>query len=78
MADELFCIQRDQTQWNVLARAEGHLVVFAKSWGRDRVFNIVLDHDDPRLGNPKVQKLYARGMRWGTEGLWANTQHSRS
>ena len=41
-------------------------------------WNIVLDHDDPRLRNPNVQNLYARGMRRGTGGLWANTQHSRS
>lgn len=69
VADELFYIQGDQTQWNILARAEGHPVVFTKSWGKGRVFNIALGHDDRPLGNPNVQKLHVRGIRWAAGGL---------
>ena len=67
--DELFVIQGDQTQWNILARAEGHPVVFTKCWGEGRVFNIALGHDDRALSTPSVRELYLRGVRWAARDL---------
>jgi len=64
VADELFYIQGNQTEWNILARAEGHPVVFAKSWAKGRVVNIALGHDDRCLTNPNVERIYVRGIQW--------------
>ena len=67
--DELFYIQGDQTQWNILARAEGHPVVFTKSWGKGRVVNIALGHDDRPLSTPSVREMYLRGVSWAGNDL---------
>jgi type 1 glutamine amidotransferase len=67
--DELFNIQGDMTQWNILARAEGHPVVFTKSYGKGRVCNIALGHDDRALGNASVRTMYVRGIQWAAHQL---------
>ena len=67
--DDLFNIQGDQTQWNVLARAEGHPVVYTKTWGKGRVVSIALGHDDRPLSIPSVRELYLRGVRWAGRDL---------
>jgi len=64
VADELFYIQGNQNEWNILARAEGHPVVFTKSWGQGRVVSIALGHDDRPLSNPNVEQLHIRGIQW--------------
>ena len=62
--DELFYIQGNQTQWEILGRAEGHPVVFTKSWGKGRVYNNALGHDGRSLNHPSVRELYLRGIKW--------------
>ncbi|MBM3190647.1 MAG: ThuA domain-containing protein [Chloroflexi bacterium] len=62
--DELFIIEGDQTQWQVLARAEGHPVIYTKMWGKGRVCMNALGHDGRALGNPSLQTLYLRGVQW--------------
>ena len=67
--DELLYIQGDMTQWEILARAEGHPVVYNTRWGQGRVFNIALGHDDRCLTNPNVERLYVRGIQWAAGQL---------
>ena len=62
--DELFIIEGDQTQWEILARAEGHAVVYTKTWGKGRVYMNALGHDGRALSNPTLQELYLRGAQW--------------
>ena len=62
--DELFVIEGDQTKWHVLARAEGHPVIYTKMWGKGRVCQISLGHDTSALNNPSLQALYVRGVSW--------------
>ena len=62
--DELFIIEGDQTQWKVLARAEGHPVLYTKSWGKGRVCMNALGHDGRALRHPSLQRLYLREVQW--------------
>jgi type 1 glutamine amidotransferase len=46
-------------------RPDGDLpVVWAKSYGKGRVFVSNLGHLDERWDDPAVQKLYLEGIRW--------------
>ena len=62
--DELFVIEGDQTKWHVLARAEGHPVIYTKMWGKGRVCQNALGHDARALNSPSLQTLYIRGIEW--------------
>ena len=62
--DELYVVDGDMTRWRVLARAQGHPVVWTKPYGKGRVFSISLGHDERALDHPSVRKLYVRGIRW--------------
>jgi type 1 glutamine amidotransferase len=62
--DELFVVQGDMTRWHILARAEGHPVVWTKRYGAGRVFCTALGHDYRSLDHPSVQTLYVRGIEW--------------
>ena len=67
--DELFLVEGDQRDWYVLARCEGHPVVFLKHWFLGRVFNCTLGHDQRALTHASVQKLYIRGIQWAARKL---------
>jgi len=69
LADELFVIQGNQREWDILARAEGHPVVFTKTWGQGRVVNVAVGHDDRPLTNPNVEQFYVRGIQWAGQQL---------
>ena len=62
--DELFFLQGDQTQWQVLARAQGHPVMYVKSFGLGRVFVCALGHDETRFRVPATAEILRRGARW--------------
>lgn len=62
--DELYVIEGDQTQWHVLARAEGHAIVYTKAWGAGRVYSNALGHDARALGHPDFQTLVVNGVEW--------------
>ncbi len=62
--DELYVVDGDMTSWYVLARAQGHPVVWTKPYGAGRVFSITLGHDARALAHPAVQQLYVRGIQW--------------
>ena len=67
--DELYVVDGDMTSWYVLARAQGHPVVWTKPYGAGRVFNISLGHDERALTHPAVQQLYVRGIQWAGRQL---------
>ena len=67
--DELFLVEGDLRLWYVIARAEGHPVVFLKHWGLGRVFNITLGHDERSLGHHSVKDLHIRGIKWAARKL---------
>lgn len=62
--DELFIVEGDQNQWNIIARAEGHAVLWTKQWGEGRVHTNVLGHDGHALNNLSLQTLILRGIEW--------------
>ncbi len=62
--DELFFLQGDQTQWKVLARAQGHPIMYVKSFGLGRVFVCALGHDETRFNLPPTTEILRRGARW--------------
>ncbi len=62
--DELFFLQGDQTQWKVLARAQGHPIMYVKSFGLGRVFVCALGHDETRFQVPTTTEILRRGARW--------------
>ncbi len=67
--DELYVVDGDMTSWYVLARAQGHPVVWTKPYGEGRVFSISLGHDERALTHPSVQQLYVRGIQWAGKQL---------
>ena len=62
--DELFVVDGDQTQWHILARAEGHPVLWTKMWGEGRVHSSTLGHDGRALNNLSLQTLIVNGVEW--------------
>jgi type 1 glutamine amidotransferase len=62
--DELYIIEGDMTQWHVLARTEGHPIVYTKTWGKGRVYTNALGDDVPALTNPGFQTLIINGVAW--------------
>ena len=62
--DELFVVDGNQTEWNILARAEGHPVLWTKEWGKGRVHTNVLGHDERALNNPSLRTLIILGVEW--------------
>jgi len=62
--DELYIIEGDMTRWEILARAEGHPVIFNRVYGQGRVHNNALGHDARALNNPSFQRLVNNGIAW--------------
>jgi type 1 glutamine amidotransferase len=62
--DELFLIEGDMTKWQALARAEGHIVLYNKMYGKGRVHYNALGHDARALNNPAFQTLVVNGIKW--------------
>ena len=62
--DELYIIEGDITQWQILARAEGHAIVYTKQWGKGRVYSNALGHDAVAMDVPAFQILITRGVQW--------------
>lgn len=62
--DELFVIEGDQTQWQVLARSEGHPAMYTKSFGQGRVFVCTLGHDNGELRRETFQKVMLNAVAW--------------
>ena len=67
--DELFFLQGDQTQWQVLARAQGHPIMYVKSFGLGRVFVSALGHDENRFLVPNTTEVMRRGALWAAGRL---------
>ena len=66
--DELYVVEGDATRWHVLARAEGHPLVYNKTFGKGRVHYNALGHDSRGLGHPSFQALLLRGIEWVRTG----------
>lgn len=62
--DELFIVEGDQTKWHILARAEGHPVLWTTGRGKGRVHTNVLGHDGRALNNPSLRTLIIQGVEW--------------
>ena len=62
--DELYIIEGDIRKWEILARAEGHPIIFNKMYGSGRIHNNALGHDAKALSNPSLQKLIINGIAW--------------
>ncbi|MCE5258241.1 MAG: ThuA domain-containing protein [Chloroflexi bacterium] len=62
--DELYIVEGDQTQWHILARAEGHPLLYTKMYGNGRVHYNALGHDNRALTHPSFQKLVLNSVEW--------------
>jgi len=62
--DELYIVEGDQTQWHILARGEGHPLLYTKMYGNGRVHYNALGHDTRALSNPSFQKLVLNAVEW--------------
>ncbi len=62
--DELFFLMGDQTQWQVVARAQGHPIMYGKSFALGRVFVCALGHDETRLLVPTTTEILRRASHW--------------
>jgi type 1 glutamine amidotransferase len=62
--DELYVCDGDMTQWQILARAEGHPVLWNKKWGKGRVHSNTLGHDGRALNNLSLKTLYLNAIEW--------------
>jgi len=49
---------------HVLASAEGHPLLYVKTYGRGRVHYNALGHDTQALQNPSYRRLLAQGLAW--------------
>ncbi len=57
-------IERLGPDVQVLASAEGHPLLYAKTFGRGRVHYNALGHDQGALTNPSFRRLLIQGIRW--------------
>lgn len=51
---------------HVLASAEGHPLLYTKSFGKGRVQYNALGHDIKALGHPSFRRLVVQGLQWVT------------
>jgi type 1 glutamine amidotransferase len=62
--DELFVVEGDMTKWHILARAEGHAIIYNKTFGRGRVHYNSLGHNAKTLNHPVFRQLVLRALDW--------------
>ncbi|MBM3188808.1 MAG: ThuA domain-containing protein [Chloroflexi bacterium] len=62
--DELYVIEGDMTQWEIIGRAEGHPILYNKMYGKGRVHNNALGHDTRAINNPSFQTLVINAIEW--------------
>lgn len=62
--DELYIVEGDQTQWHIIARAEGHAILYNKTHGNGRVHYNALGHDGYSLNHPSFQQLVLNAIEW--------------
>jgi type 1 glutamine amidotransferase len=55
-----------QPDTHLLASAEGHPMLYVKSFGRGRVHYNALGHDNLALGHPSYRRLLLQGLAWVT------------
>ncbi len=55
----------------ILARNEGHPMVYARSYGAGRVAYIALGHDARSLGRPEYHRLVSQAIRWAARNRLA-------
>lgn len=64
--DEMYYFQPSTAQFEVIARAENHPVMWWHPVGKGKVMSITLGHDLRAKGNPGYQELLKNGVRWLT------------
>jgi type 1 glutamine amidotransferase len=62
--DELYIVEGDMNEWQILARAEGHAILYNKMYGKGRVHNNALGHDARALNVPEFQRLVNNAITW--------------
>lgn len=62
--DELYIVEGDMNEWEILARAEGHAILYNKMYGKGRVHNNALGHDGQALNVPEFQTLINNAIEW--------------
>lgn len=67
--DELYVVEGDFTGLDVIARAEGHPVMWRQPWGKGKSLYLALGHESYSIQNPGYRKLLRNGILWLAENL---------
>jgi len=62
--DELYFVQTNTDDLEVIARSEHHPVLWQRSWGKGRVMGLALGHGREAVDNPGYQALLQNSVRW--------------
>lgn len=62
--DELYYVQPNTTDIEIIARAENHPVMWWKPWRKGKVMCLTLGHSLEAKNNPGYQALLRNGVRW--------------
>lgn len=64
--DELYVVQTNTDQLQVIARSESHPIVYVRPWGNGAVLVFTLGHASESIENPGYQALLRNSVRWMT------------
>jgi type 1 glutamine amidotransferase len=62
--DELYYFQPNTKDFHVIARAENHPIMWWHPFGKGKVMNLSLGHDEAAKNNRGYQELLTNGVRW--------------
>lgn len=62
--DELYLVQFNTPDIEVIARAEYHPVMWTKTWGKGKILCLTLGHGEFSQQNPGFRSLFINGTKW--------------
>lgn len=66
ITDELYVVAGDAESLQVVARADGHPVMWCRPWGNGRILYLALGHDKRAINNPGYVRLLRNGVLWAS------------
>lgn len=64
LGDELYLVEMNTPDVEVLARAQHHPILWQRTWGKGRVMGLTLGNGNEEGGNPGYQTLLRNTVRW--------------
>jgi type 1 glutamine amidotransferase len=62
--DELYLMQFNTAELEVIARAEYHPIMWTRRWGEGRILCLTLGHGEFSQKNPGFRSLFVNGVKW--------------